>query len=316
MIGVYVPASDARAQIELIQQCEKQGVPSFWLTTGGSAPDAPTLYAAAAMVTDRIKFGTSITQTWPRHPVALATQALALDSIAPGRFRFGLGASHKAPVETVYGVAYEKPLTNLREYLTVLKRLLDTGEVDYDGTFVKTKNKIPAAPVNVPVMASALRPASFRLCGELADGAISWVSPWNYLRDVALPAMREGAAAAGRPVPPLVAHIPVVLVDNKTQARELAATMLQRYASLANYQGMFAAAGFDDVAGEDRIAATDAIVASGTETQVVERLAEIMREGAGEIIAHPIYAGDDKAEYERRFFDVVAAANKEAGVAV
>jgi hypothetical protein len=77
---------------------------------------------------------------------------------------------------------------------------------------------------------------------------------------------------------------------------------------------MFAAAGFDDVAGEDRIAATDAIVASGTETQVVDRLAEIMGEGAGEIIAHPIYAGDDKAGYEKRFFDVVAAANKAAGV--
>src|SRR5215212_10668363 len=132
MIGVYVPAADARAQIELIQQAEKQGVPAFWLTTGGAGPDAPTLYAAAAMVTDRIKFGTSITQTWPRHPVALATQALALNSIAPGRFRFGLGAGHKAPVEGAYGMAYEKPLTNLREYLTVLRTLLTTGEVDFE----------------------------------------------------------------------------------------------------------------------------------------------------------------------------------------
>jgi F420-dependent oxidoreductase-like protein len=314
MIGVYVPASDAKHQIELIQQAEKAGVPAFWLTTGGGAPDAPTLYAAAAMVTDRIKFGTSITQTWPRHPVSLATQALALNSIAPGRFRFGLGAGHKTPIEGTYGMAYERPLTNLREYLTVLRTLLSTGEVDFHGSFINTTSKIPGAPINVPVMASALRPASFRTCGELADGAISWVSPWNYLRDTALPAMREGAAAAGRSVPPLVAHIPVVLVDDKSQARDLASSMLQRYASLPNYQGMFAAAGFDDVAGEDRIAATDAIVASGTETQVVGRLAEIMREGAGEIIAHPIYAGEDKAGYERRFFDVIAAANKEAGV--
>jgi hypothetical protein len=90
--------------------------------------------------------------------------------------------------------------------------------------------------------------------------------------------------------------------------------MLQRYAALPNYQGMFAAAGFTDVAGEDRIAATDAIVASGSDAQVVDRLAEIMREGAGEIIAHPIYAGEDKAAYEQRFFEVVAAANKQAGI--
>jgi F420-dependent oxidoreductase-like protein len=314
MIGVYVPASDARAQIEVIKQAEKQGVPSFWLTTGGSAPDGPTLYAAAAMVTEQIKFGTSITQTWPRHPVALATQALALDSIAPGRFRFGLGASHSGPVESVYGVKYEKPLTNLREYLTVLKTLLDKGEVEYEGTFVKTKNRIPGAPINVPVMASALRPASYRLCGELADGAISWVSPWTYLRDVALPAMREGAASAGRPVPPLVAHVPVCLVADKSEARELASTMLGRYATMANYLGMFAAAGFTDMQGSDKDRASDDVVASGTDEQVVERLTQIMREGAGEIIAHPIYVGEDKAGYERHFFDVVATANKAVGV--
>jgi alkanesulfonate monooxygenase SsuD/methylene tetrahydromethanopterin reductase-like flavin-dependent oxidoreductase (luciferase family) len=211
-------------------------------------------------------------------------------------------------------MSYERPLTNLREYLTVLRTLLRTGEVDFHGTFINTTSKLPGAPVDVPVLASALRPASFRSCGELADGAISWVSPWNYLRDTALPAMREGAAKAARPVPPLVAHVPVVLVDDRAQGRDLASSMLQRYALLPNYQGMFAAAGFDDVAGEDRIAATDAIVASGSETQVIERLAQIMREGAGEIIAHPIYAGDDKAGYERRFFDVIAAANKEAGV--
>jgi F420-dependent oxidoreductase-like protein len=315
MIGVYVPSGEAKAQIETIQQAEKQGVPAFWLTTGGSAPDGPTLYAAAAMVTNRIKFGTSITQTWPRHPVALATQALALDSIAPGRFRFGLGASHQGPVESVYGVKYQKPLTNLREYLTVLRTLLQTGEVEFEGAFVRTKNKVPGAPIDVPVMASALRPASFRLCGELADGAISWVSPWTYLRDIALPAMREGAAAAGRPPPPLVAHVPVCLAP-KDQARELSATMLGRYASLANYQGMFAAAGFTDMQGEDRLAATDDIVASGSDDQVVQRLVQIMREGAGEIIAHPIYAGEDRGAYERHFFDVVAEANKEAGVAV
>jgi len=315
MIGVYVPAGDARAQIEVIQQAEKQGVPSFWLTTGGSAPDGPTLYAAAAMVTGHIKFGTSITQTWPRHPVALATQALALDSIAPGRFRFGLGASHQGPVESVYGVKYQKPLTNLREYLIVLKTLLTTGEVEYEGAFVRTRNKVPGAPIDVPVMASALRPASFRLCGELADGAISWVSPWTYLRDIALPAMREGAAAAGRSVPPLVAHVPVCLAP-KEEARELSGTMLARYAGMANYQGMFAAAGYDDIQGEDRIAASDDVVASGTEHDVIERLVQIMREGAGEIIAHPIYVGEDRGAYERHFFDVVAEANKEAGVGV
>ena len=92
--------------------------------------------------------------------------------------------------------------------------------------------------------------------------------------------------------------------------------LLGRYASMANYQGMFAAAGYTDIQGDDRIVASDDIVASGSDKDVVERLAQIMREGAGEIIAHPIYAGEDRGAYERHFFDVVAEANKEAGVAV
>jgi alkanesulfonate monooxygenase SsuD/methylene tetrahydromethanopterin reductase-like flavin-dependent oxidoreductase (luciferase family) len=47
------------------------------------------------MVTERIKFGTSIIPTWPRHPIAMAQQAVALSSLAPGRFRMGIGPSHE-----------------------------------------------------------------------------------------------------------------------------------------------------------------------------------------------------------------------------
>ena len=69
-------------------------------------------------------------------------------------------------------------------------------------------------PTKVTLMASALRTNGFRLCGELADGAISWNCPLPYLRDVAVPALKEGAAKAGRPVPPLIAHVPVVVSED------------------------------------------------------------------------------------------------------
>jgi alkanesulfonate monooxygenase SsuD/methylene tetrahydromethanopterin reductase-like flavin-dependent oxidoreductase (luciferase family) len=163
-------------------------------------------------------------------------------------------------------------------------------------------------------MASALRPASFRLCGELADGAISWVSPWAYLRDVARPAMVEGAESAKRATPPLVAHVPVALSQDREAVRQAAGPFLGRYANMPNYQGMFAAAGFHDVASGDRDALVDAVVVCGSESQIIERLATIRAEGADEIIAHPIYIGDDREAYTSRFFDVTARANKAAGV--
>ena len=135
----------------------------------------------------------SITQTWPRHPVAIASQCLAMAQLAPGRFRIGLGPSHQPAIEGMYGYKYQRPLKNLREYLYTVQGILKQGEVDFAGEFVTTKarlgggpgNVVVEAPIDVPVMASALRPPSFRLCGELADGAISWVCPWDYLRDIA-----------------------------------------------------------------------------------------------------------------------------------
>lgn len=324
MIGVYIPGWSATQFIETIKRAEARGVPAFWLTSGGLLPDVGTVFAAAAMVTERIKLGTCITQTWPRHPVAIVSQCLALEQIAPGRFRLGLGPSHQPAVEPLYGVAYTRPLRNLREYLITVRTLLRQGEVDFAGTFVTTRarmgggpmNAPSPAPVNVPVMASALRPASFRLCGELADGAISWVCPWDYLRDVALPALRDGAAKAGRPAPPLVAHTTICLSEDRAAVREAARSQVGRYASLTNYLGMFRWAGYEDPAGADQDRLIDALVVSGPDDAIIERLGQILAEGAGEIIAHPLLISEDRAAEVDRVFDLVARANARSGVAV
>jgi alkanesulfonate monooxygenase SsuD/methylene tetrahydromethanopterin reductase-like flavin-dependent oxidoreductase (luciferase family) len=248
MIGVYVQEPDARKLVNTIANAEKAGVPAFWLTMGGTAPDVGIVYGAAAMVTERIKLGTSIVPTWPKHPIAHAQQAVAMNMLAPGRFRLGIGPSHHTSMGQFFGVEYKYPLTNLREYLIILTDLIHKGEATFEGRFVKTTEARLPAPIDVPVMASALQPGSFRLCGELADGAISWVAPWNYLRDVALPAMKEGAAEAGRVPPPLVAHTPVFLGTNKEDMFANARKLLGRYTTLPNYQGMMRKSGFEETA--------------------------------------------------------------------
>src|SRR5205085_2174864 len=74
------------------------------------------------------------------------------------------------------GMNFRAPLGHLREYLQILKALLQTGKVDFDGTYYRAHETIPE-PLDVPVMASALQPKSFELCGAESDGAISWVRP-------------------------------------------------------------------------------------------------------------------------------------------
>ena len=177
----------------------------------------------------------------------------------------------------------------------MVKELLWKGQVDYDGTQYHGHGSLPGAPApDVPVMASALRRRSFRLCGEVADGAISWVCPGQYLRDVALPEMQRGAAIGGRDVPPLIAHAPVCVHDNPEEVREAARAQLANYPRSPFYQEMFAASGHPEAresAWSDGM--IEDVVLSGDEETVAGRLRELFDWGATEILAHPITAGGD-----------------------
>lgn len=308
-IGVAAMGGDSRAVVARIQELENLGISAAWLTSGGAGPDALTTFAAAAAVTDQILLGTSIIPTYPRHPIVAVQQTQVVAQLAPGRFRLGLGPSHKVSIEPMFGLAHNAPLTNLREYIAVVQALLREGRVDFDGRQYHGHAALPGAPApEVPVMASALRRRSFRLCGEVADGAISWVCPGQYLQEVALPAMRQGAARAGRETPPLIAHAPVCVHENPEEAKAAARQQLANYPRSPFYQEMFAAAGHPEAReglwSDGMLAAT---VFMGDEEVVAGRLRELFDQGATEILAHPITAGNDPAASMRRSLNLIAA---------
>jgi F420-dependent oxidoreductase-like protein len=292
VIGVHILAANAPGLVDGIAAAEEAGVDCAWMTSGGVAPDPLAIFSAAAMRTSRIRFGTSVIPTFPRHPLALAQGAIAVDQLAPGRLRLGVGPSHKPAVEGTYGIPFDRPLGHLREYLTVLKALLQTGEVAHEGRL--TARAKVAGPTGVAVMASALRPNGFRVCGELADGAISWVCPLPYLRDVAVPAIHEGAAAAGRTPPPLVAHIPTVVSTDAEAVREGARRQLGLYPKVPYYSQMFQDDGFPEAKdGDMSDRMIDALVVHGDPETVKERLRGVTSFGASELLAMPILPPGD-----------------------
>ncbi len=191
-IGVAVSAPDVAGVMANIARVEKAGIPAVWLTTGGAGLDGLTIFAAAAERFKNINFGTSIVPTFPRHPIVMAQQVQVLAQLAPGRFRLGVGPSHGPTMRSMFGTDFREPLGHLKEYVQILKSLLQAGSVDFDGKYYQAHARI-AAPVDVPVMASALRSGSFEACGAEADGAISWVCPAAYLEKIALPAIQKGA---------------------------------------------------------------------------------------------------------------------------
>ena len=313
MIGVYIQTTETRATVEAIRAAEAAGVPAVWLTQAGVAPDSMAVLAAAAAVTERIVLGTAIIPTWPRPPVLLAQQAMAIEQLAPGRLVLGIGPSTAAGMEPLYGVSWRKPMAQLREYLTTLRALLHEGRVEYAGEFVNARARI-AASFETPVMASALSLGAFRVCGEHADGAITWMCPWPYLRDAALPALVQGAAKAGRETPPLIVHVPVCLSQDAEAVRNATREQVGRYSQFPVYQAMFALAGFPDVASGYPDALIDELVVSGDEATITRRLNNLRVEGAAGIIAHPLVLGDDREAYMQRFFATIAAANAAAAV--
>jgi len=132
-----------------------------------------------------------------------------------------------------------------------------------------------------------------------------------YLRDVALPAMREGAQKAGRPVPPLLAHAPICVHDKPDEIRAAAQQQLANYVRLPFYIKMFEAAGFPEAAsGSWSDAMIEAVVFAGDEARVAERIQGMFAIGATEILVSPLVAGSDRTASVERTLRLVAEVAK------
>jgi F420-dependent oxidoreductase-like protein len=297
--GIVANQPDVTSTLHYIERAEALGFNTTWLITGATSPDALTIFAAAGARTQHIRLGTAIVPIWPRHPLAVAGQAQAIAGIAPGRLRLGIGPGGSGN-ERIYGIPYGKPLGHLREYHHILKTVFSQGEVNFDGKHYKAHARIgpanqPPLTVDIPVLTSALQHGSFVLGGEIADGVLTWVCPFDYICAVGLPGMREGAQKAGRAAPPLVAHVPVAIHDNRDEVRAAVRAQFGFYPRLPYYAAMFDAAGFAH-AGETgwTDAMIDATVVHGDEATVARRLGAYFDAGVGEIMAHAVAAGPDR----------------------
>ncbi len=182
------------------------------------------------------------------------------------------------------GAPFEHPLGHLKEYLKILRGLFKNGEIDFEGRHYTARTSI-AEPVDLPVMASALRPRSFEVCGEMSDGAISWLCPARYIEEIALPALRSGAAQAGNDVPPLVMHVPVAVHGDRDEVYAAFAEQASFYLQAPFYAAMFERAGFSAVgqSGWTR-EMLDAVVVTGSEEEVADKINGFLDLGNAEVL--------------------------------
>lgn len=298
-VGLAVARLDTATLVKTIIAAEEAGVRQVWSTQSPLQPDTLTIFAAAAVQTRKIRLGTAIVPTYPRHPLTMASQALALNELAPGRLRLGLGSSHKPIIEGIYGMELVKPLAYLREYVEIVRAALWEGKVDYQGKFFTVKATLPkTAPL--PVLTSVLRENAFKLAGEISDGALSWLCPVPYLLKSGLPALRAGAQERGRSAPPLVAHVLAAVSEDRPAVIKATRPRIENYGKLPFYAAMFADAGYpvdaDGTMSDDLIGS---LVISGSDTEIAGRFKELLASGLDEILVMPIPVQQEESELQQ-----------------
>jgi 5,10-methylenetetrahydromethanopterin reductase len=230
----------AHAIAEVIAEAasvEEDGFATAWFAQPPFGPDTLTTIAVVGRHVPGLSLGTAVISVLPRHPVALAQQALTTQSAIGNRLQMGIGPSHKALMEDCYGLRFERPATRLRSYLRALLPLLaqDRTDVD-DGDYqVHMRLRVPGA-ARVPVLLSALGPRMLELAGSATDGTITWMTDVRTLRDHVVPSIRRAAERAGRPIPRVIAGLPVCVTDSPRQAYARARDRFGIYGSIPSYR--------------------------------------------------------------------------------
>jgi F420-dependent oxidoreductase-like protein len=294
-IGIGVDTSgELPVVLDRFRQTEAEGFQAVWIPHIFGY-DAITLLSLAGSVTGRMELGTFVVPTYPRHPAAMAQQALTAAAATRGRFTLGIGLSHRVVIEDMYGLDFSKPVRHMREYLSVLMPLLGQETVRFRGKDyrVTAKLDVPGAG-RPPVIVAALGPQMLRVAGLLADGTATWMGGTRYLRETAIPTIRAAAAEAGRPEPRIVAGFPIALTGDEDAARGSAAKSFEMYGQLPSYRATLdrgGASGPADVA----------IV--GDETSLRRQLRELAEIGVSDFNGSPFRVdGDPDAPQRTRAF--------------
>lgn len=264
--------------VDLGRAAAEVGVSSVWLGQTYSN-DAIVLSALIGRAVPGIEVGTSVVPVPGRHPLLVASQAQTAQAATGGRFVLGLGLGARALSERAFGGPFDRPATRLREFLTALRSILDTGEVDFRGETVTAASPMPTAVAGadptVPVLVAAMGPQALRATGELADGTLPFLVGPEALAEHIVAPLRAAAADAGRPSPRIVAMVPGVVTADVAAARDIAAAKTAFYDTIPSYQRVVALSGAQRAA---------ELVVIGDEETVAARVADYFAAGATDVV--------------------------------
>ncbi|BCY10552.1 TIGR03564 family F420-dependent LLM class oxidoreductase [Actinoplanes sp. L3-i22] len=262
-------ADDLRAQA-----AAADGLAAVW-SAQALGWDALTALVLAAGQTPTAELGTAVVPVRQRHPLTLAGQALSAQAATGNRLTLGIGAGIGAMLTGMYGLAADRPVAYLREYLSVLRPLLRGEQVEHHGEMI-TAVGTAAIPGTEPppVLLAALGERMLRLAGEAADGTVTWMAGRRTLETHVVPLITAAAASPPR----IVAGLPVTVTADVDDARE----------RIARYYGMAARVPeYRATLDREGVAGPGDVALAGDESAVARQLGLLAEAGVTDFAAAP-----------------------------
>jgi F420-dependent oxidoreductase-like protein len=261
------------------QAAQEHGISRIWFSQR-EGWDSLSLITALAPLVPEIRFGVGVVPIYPRHPLALAAQALSVQAATGNRLTLGIGSSHPVIVEGQYGLSMDQPAKYMRAYVEALAPLLAGEPVNVEG-ILTAKGKVAIDGAEAPeLLIAALGPRMLQIAGELTDGTVtSWAGP-EVIADYVRPTLDK--ASPGKEI---VACVCVAVTSDPTAAHQWIKDRYGLAGSLPAYRAILdrgAAAGPEDTA------------VLGDEAEVSRQIQRFADAGATEFMIAPVGTAEDQ----------------------
>ncbi|GAS91199.1 LLM class flavin-dependent oxidoreductase [Mycolicibacterium brisbanense] len=322
-VGLF-PTEPVGAMCEYVKLSESLGYDNVWFGDSQNIwRESSTVMGAAAVGTERIVFGTGVTNAVTRHPSLLASTWATLAEFTGGRVALGIGTGDSSlrtmGLTPLKLAELEQSIVDLRALFKGEKVVEPTSGAEYHLNYV-------TEPMNIPIYIAASAPKILRMSGRIADGVIVLVGTAPRFIEAALATIEAGAAESGRTLDDIhiVLWTPTAIDEDRTKARDLVRAHVSRVAirplpakvepsleqaidrirdSYDYYQHMNTEASHADLVPDELV---DLFALAGTPDECAQRLKEIEVLGVDQVSIVPfVRPGESRAPTIRTFAEIV-----------
>jgi len=235
--------------VEAVREAEAAGFESAWVAESSLMPgrDAISYLGALAVSTERIRLATGIINVFSRSATLIASTLATLDEMSSGRMILGIGTGH-AVMGDYHSVPFKEPVSRLREYVSVIRKLVAGEQVNFEGEYVAVRGlKLNVRPSRegIPVYVATVSERLAEAAGEFADGVLFFLMNPARVRELS-ESVARGAKSVGRSADDVdvACYLPVFAMSDPNESIQLARQTVASYARSIFYRRLFRRMGF------------------------------------------------------------------------